>query len=518
MSYHRRNAYSSYYGSRGGSRGPADWLGLLALVCMLVCSVILLVRVLDAGVLTTALTVVFILVLVLLNGLHAFVQLPVRRSVAGKLICSVVALVLSAAMIFTSTAAGSFMKFLSNITSGGSAKTTVSVVVRADDKAETVNDTFGYTYGILEALDRENTDALLSHIEDGMGQVQTETFGTLPQLADALLNKQVDAIILNNSYFSVLKGTEGYQNFSKDTKVIYRFSIDNPDAEPIAPNANISREPFVVYCSGTDERVDYIPLNSRSDTNILAVVNPSTHQILLVSTPRDYYLTLPSKGQKDKLTHFGLYGIEESIKGLEQLYNVDVDYYARVHFAGLVGVIDALGGIDVNSDVAFNTVGMEVPDEDGSGNFHFAAYSFQQGLNHLDGRQALAFARERDTFDDGDMQRGRNQMLVIQGIVNKAASPAILKSYQDVLAAASDSIATNMPKEDIISLVKMQLQDMSGWNITTYGLAGENSADYCYSLGNDARYAVVLPNERMVATAQDLIQQVLRGETPVVNP
>lgn len=139
-------------------------------------------------------------------------------------------------------------------------------------------------------------------------------------------------------------------------------------------------------------------------------------------------------------------------------------------------------------------------------------------MNHLDGRQALAFARERDAFDDGDMQRGRNQMLVVQGIVNKAASPAILKSYQDVLAAASDSIATNMPKEDIISLVKMQLQDMSGWNITTYGLAGENSADYCYSLGNDARYAVVLPNEQMVATAQDLIQQVLRGETPTVNP
>lgn len=155
MSYRRRNAYSSYYGSRGGSRGLADWFGLLALLCMLVCSVILLVRVLGAGVLTTVLTVVLILVLVLLNGLHAFVQLPVRRNVAGKLICAVVALVLSAAMIFTSTAAGSLMKFLSNITSGGSAKTTTCVVVRADDPAETVNDTFGYTYGILETLDRE---------------------------------------------------------------------------------------------------------------------------------------------------------------------------------------------------------------------------------------------------------------------------------------------------------------------------------------------------------------------------
>ena len=170
MRHRRRNAYSSYYGSRGGSRGPADWLGLLALVCMLVCSVILLVRVLDAGVLTTVLTVVFILVLVLLNGLHAFVQLPVRRNVAGKLICSVVALALSAAMIFTSTAAGSFMKFLSNITSGGSSKTTVSVVVRADDKAETVNDTFGYTYGILEAMDRENVAAAALDGADDAGR------------------------------------------------------------------------------------------------------------------------------------------------------------------------------------------------------------------------------------------------------------------------------------------------------------------------------------------------------------
>lgn len=518
MSYRRKNAYSSYYGSRGGSRGLADWFGLLALLCMLVCSVILLVRVLTAGVLTTVLTVVLILVLVLLNGLHIFVQVPVRRSVAGKLICAVVALVLSAAMIFTSTAAGSLMKFLSNITSGGSARETTCVVVRSEDPAETINDTFGYTYGILETLDRENTDALLSHIEDGLGQVKTQTYGSPTQLADALLTHQVDAIILNSSYFSVLKSTDGYKDFSKQTRILYKFSVDREDPDPIAPNANISREPFVIYCSGTDERVDYIPLKSRSDTNILAVVNPSTHQILLVSTPRDYYLTLPSYGQKDKLTHFGLYGIEESIKGLEQLYNVDVSYYARVHFAGLVGVIDALGGIDVNSDVAFDTVGMEVPDENGSGEFHYASYSFQKGLNHLDGRQALAFARERDAFADGDMQRGRNQMLVIQGIIDKAASPSILKSYQDVLAAASDSIATNMPKEDIISLVKMQLQDMSGWTVTTYGLTGENSADYCYSLGSDARYAVVLPDQEMIATARNMIQQVLSGQTPSANP
>lgn len=321
----------------------------------------------------------------------------------------------------------------------------------------------------------------------------------------------MDAVILNNSYFSVLKGTEGYQSFSKDTKVIYRFSIDKADPEPIAPNANISREPFVVYCSGTDERVDYIPLNSRSDTNILAVVNPSTHQILLVSTPRDYYLPLPSYGQKDKLTHFGLYGIEESIKGLEQLYNVDVNYYARVHFAGLVGVIDAPGRHRRQFGCGLQHCGHGGARRGRQRQLPLRRLFLPEGRESPGWPPGAGLCRERDAFDDGDMQRGRNQMLVVQGIVNKAASPAILKSYQDVLAAASDSIATNMPKEDIISLVKMQLQDMSGWNITTYGLAGENSADYCYSLGNDARYAVVLPNEQMVATAQDLIQQVLPG-------
>lgn len=514
MSYRRRNAYSSYH---GGSRSLLDWLGLLVCLFMLVCSVILLVRVLQADVLSVGLCIAFIAVLLLLNGLHMWVQLPVRRNTLGKLICSVVALLLSVAMLLTSSAAGSFLSFLSNITSGGSTRDTTAVVVRQDDPAQSINDTFGYTYGILEVLDRENTDATLEHIQEGMGQVTLQLYGSPTQLADALLSGEVDVVIFNTGYFSLLKNTEGYEDFSQLTRVLYEYSLDTEDVEPIAPNANISREPFVVYCSGTDERLDYIPLKSRSDTNILAVVNPATHQILLVSTPRDYYLTMPSYGQPDKLTHFSLYGIDESIRGLEQLFDVDVRYYAKVHFAGLVGVVDALGGIDVNSDLAFDTVGMEVPNEDDTSQFHFESYSFTQGLNHLDGRQALAFARERSAFPSGDMQRGRNQMLVVKGLIDKAASPAILKSYQDVLAAASSCVATNMPQEDILSLVKMQLQDMSGWNITSYALTGQNSAGYCYTLGSGQRYAVVLPNEDMVNTARELIRQVLDGEVPTVS-
>ena len=502
-------------------RSGADWFGLVAFAVLVICSAVLVVRLISTKFLPTGQLPLAAGALLVLSGLHGWVQLPRREKTGGKIACGIVALVLAAAMLYGAVALGSVQHAITDVADKSVETDITCVIVNADDPAQSLDDVKGYRFGILEDRDTENTQSLLQQLQEKLGAAEHTAYASPALLTDALYDDQVGAILLNKGYIPLLEEQEGYADFSDRTRILYEYTTSKT-VEPTPSDTNapvdVTKDPFVVYCSGTDERVDYIPLNSRSDTNILAVVNPSTHQILLVSTPRDYYLPLPSYGQKDKLTHFGLYGIEESIKGLEQLYNVDVNYYARVHFAGLVGVIDALGGIDVNSDVAFNTVGMEVPDEDGSGNFHFAAYSFQKGVNHLDGRQALAFARERDAFDDGDMQRGRNQMLVVQGIVNKAASPAILKSYQDVLAAASDSIATNMPKEDIISLVKMQLQDMSGWNITTYGLAGENSADYCYSLGNDARYAVVLPNEQMVATAQDLIQQVLRGETPTVNP
>ena len=502
-------------------RSGADWFGLVAFAVLVICSAVLVARLISTKFLPTGQLLLAVGALLVLSGLHGWVQLPHREKTGGKIACGIVALVLAAAMLYGAVALGSVQHAITDVADKSVETDITCVIVNADDPAQSLDDVKGYRFGILEDRDTENTQSLLQQLQEKLGAAEHTAYASPALLTDALYDDQVGAILLNKGYIPLLEEQEGYADFSDRTRILYEYTtaktVQPTPADTNAP-VDVTKDPFVVYCSGIDARSSNINITSRSDVNILAVVNPTTRQILLVNTPRDYYLTLPSKGQKDKLTHFGLYGIEESIKGLEQLYNVDVDYYARVHFAGLVGVIDALGGIDVNSDVAFNTVGMEVPDEDGSGNFHFAAYSFQQGLNHLDGRQALAFARERDAFDDGDMQRGRNQMLVIQGIVNKAASPAILKSYQDVLAAASDSIATNMPKEDIISLVKMQLQDMSGWNITTYGLAGENSADYCYSLGNDARYAVVLPNERMVATAQDLIQQVLRGETPVVNP
>lgn len=183
-------------------------------------------------------------------------------------------------------------------------------------------------------------------------------------------------------------------------------------------------------------------------------MNPSTHKILLVNIPRDYYLPLPFNGEMDKLTHFSVYsdkGMDEPIEALNTLLGVKADYYARVNFSGLMDIVDALGGIDVTSPVDFTTVAMEMPNENGDGGYHDESFTFTEGVNHLNGREALAFSRERSAFAQGDVQRGRNQMAVLQAIIDKATSPAILSGYQDVLKAVSDSVLTNMPQQDILS-------------------------------------------------------------------
>ena len=268
----------------------------------------------------------------------------------------------------------------------------------------------------------------------------------------------------------------------------------------------------MVYCSGIDARDSDVNIKSKSDVNILAVINPQTHQILLINTPRDYYLPLAFNGELDKLTHAGLYGINESMNVLGNLYGVDVAYYVRVNFDGLVDIVDALGGIDVMSEYEFTSKRMEIPNEDGTG-YYFDSYSFSEGMNHLDGRAALAFSRERYSFAAGDIQRGKNQMAVIKAIVNKATSSSALSNYQKVLNAVSDAFITNMSYDDIAGLVKLQQKNMTGWNITSYSVYGDGGIDYTYS-GGEAY--VMYPDYDLVNNAQNLIQAVFNGEVPQV--
>ena len=264
----------------------------------------------------------------------------------------------------------------------------------------------------------------------------------------------------------------------------------------------ITTEPFVVYLSGVDNRGE-LTEDARSDVNILAVVNPVTKRVALVNTPRDYYVDLAGTDSKDKLTHAGLYGVETSMATLGDLYGIEVDHYVRINFAGFIDIVDALGGIDVYCDEAFTSVGSPG---------YYDPTDFEEGWNHLDGAAALAFARERHAFATGDIQRGINQMKVIDAMLDKIKSPALLTSYSRLLAAVSDNFVTSLSSNQITALVRMQLSDFAAWDIENYSVTGSSSSStHCYSAQGQKLY-VMKPDEDSVAGAQELIQSVLSGE------
>ena len=264
----------------------------------------------------------------------------------------------------------------------------------------------------------------------------------------------------------------------------------------------ITTEPFVVYLSGVDNRGE-LTEDARSDVNILAVVNPVTKRVALVNTPRDYYVDLAGTDSKDKLTHAGLYGVETSMETLGNLYGIEVDEYVRINFAGFIDIVDALDGIDVYSDYTFTSVGSPG---------YYDPTDFVEGWNHLDGKAALAFARERHAFATGDIQRGINQMKVIDAMLEKIKSPALLTNYSRLLAAVADNFVTSLSSGQIAALVRMQLSDFAAWDIENCSVTGSSSSStHCYSAQGQKLY-VMTPDEASVDAAKALIQSVLSGE------
>ena len=267
----------------------------------------------------------------------------------------------------------------------------------------------------------------------------------------------------------------------------------------------ITKEPFVIYLSGVDTRGE-LTEKARSDVNILAVVNPQTKQVALINTPRDYYVDLAGTNSKDKLTHAGLYGVETSMATLGNLYGVNVDQYLRINFAGFISIIDAVGGVDVYSDQAFTSVGSPG---------YYDPTTFAEGWNHLDGKSALAFARERHAFASGDIQRGINQMKVIDAMMNKIKSPTVLMSFSKLMDAVSDCFVTSLSQEQISALVRMQLASLSDWDIQSYAVTGTSGkSSQCYSAKGQSLY-VMKPDENSVNQAKELIASVLGGEGTV---
>lgn len=393
---------------------------------------------------------------------------------------------------------------ISNISGETTEVTQMAVYVKSDDAADSVEATAGYTYGILSSLDRENTDGAVAHLNSEFGtEVQTKEYAGLTELADGILNGEVNAMLLNSGYLSVYEDMDGYTDFSTKIKEVGTVDVESTiqsaeESTPIEPitTANGGKV-YTIYLSGIDTRGE-MTAKSRSDVNIIATVNTDTHEILLVSTPRDYFVPLSiSGGAPDKLTHAGIYGIDVCMDTLGMLYDIDINYYFRINFGGFVKVIDALGGITVNSDYDFDSK-------------NILGYHFNKGENYLNGEQALIFARERYAFQEGDRQRGKNQMEVIRGVVKKALSPEILTSYSSILSSLDGCFGTNITYEEIAQILQQQLTNGGDWTIVSYSVNGTGATEKPYSMSQKAY--VMVPDYNTVDKAKSLMEKVRNGE------
>lgn len=304
----------------------------------------------------------------------------------------------------------------------------------------------------------------------------------------------------------------GYSGFSPQLRQIAAYKIESvverkepqttvspegsPESADSSADAAVTDEIYTIYISGIDTRGD-MTASSLSDVNIILTVNTRTKQILMVSTPRDYYVPLSiSNGVPDKLTHAGIYGVNVCMDTLEMLYDIDINYYFRLNFGGFIKIIDALGGITINSDYDFDSKNV-------------AGYHFNKGENMVNGEAALAFCRERYSFSEGDRQRGRNQMAVIQGVVNKITSPELLKNYLSVMDSLEGCFETNIPYETISSLVKDQLDKGGSWEVLSYSADGTGDNQKPYSMSQTAY--VMVPDTATVDKARSLMQKVREG-------
>lgn len=369
----------------------------------------------------------------------------------------------------------------------------ISCIVLKDDPAQSIYDTKDYTFGILAANDRENTNKALAEVQAAIGkEPATIEYQDNDTLIDALYVKDVKVIVINEANRSPIE--EYYKTFSDDTRVLNTHKVETVIQEDEKLD-DITKTPFNVYLSGIDV-YGSIKATSRSDVNVIVTVNPNTKQILLTSTPRDYYVPLTvSNGIPDKLTHAGIHGVDCSIGTLENLYGIDIDYYVRVNFTSVRKIVDLLGGVKVYSDYDFTSDW---------------GPSFKKGYNQVNGKQALAFCRERHHFANGDYQRGRDHQHMIEAILNKAMSPDILPNYADLLKTASKNFQTNMSTKEITALAKMQLNDMSQWTIKYANAAGQGASKTTYSYQSRKLY-VCVPDYNSVAKITKRINKVLKA-------
>lgn len=470
----------------------------VVLTIQVIDSVALLFLLFKLGVVPTKYMIILVVVLALLALLMYFFMKPAKgkhavnaRQSIGKIISLALSIVLLIGSVYVAKGSSTLNKI-----SGADTKTVhYAILVLKDSKIDSLSDIKNESIEYnLQYDDKKDMNQIIAKAKQEQSSISyDETNDDYSKLADDLYNNTVHAILVNTAYNGMFEET--HENFANETKEIWSYEVDT-EVKSFAKDVDVTSKPFTIYISGIDT-YGKVSTVSRSDVNMIVTVNPKTKQILMSSIPRDYYVTLANKGKKDKLTHSGLAGPENTVKTMDNFLGIDINYYARVNFTSLITMVDALGGIDLDSDSSFST----------------GEYSFSKGVQHVNGKKALAFARERHAFGGGDNMRVKHQQDVLMAMLKKMMSPAIITNYTGVLNSIAGCFETNMSSDNITDLIQMQVNDMAQWTFTQKQFTGHGVMQTGGAYMPSTKLYYMIPDDSSVSENIAAIKAVLNGQT-----
>ncbi len=463
-------------------------ISILILIICILCLSIFSYRLFELDIIPTKyLIIIYIFLLLIIGGL--FYLIFSKKSNKIKIIAVLLIGLLSFSFIYISSYFNNTNKFFEN-THKDYDNLNYSIIVLKNSDYKKISDLKNLKISYID-------DSYTKDIRNKFKKIHynEQLSKDLSVISEELLDEKTNAIVLEESYLTL--AYEEIKDFKSNVKVIENFSIKAKVHKENNEEVSIN-EPFILYISGIDQYGNVNSVRGRSDVNQMVVVNPKTHHILLVNTPRDYYVKLyNTTGLKDKLTHAGIYGIDKSIKTLEEFYNIDINYYLRVNFNSLIRVVDVIGGINIYSDKEFIAHTNK-------------SVNVKKGWNTFNGEQALAYSRERYAYITGDHHRGENQQQVITVIIEKMTNSKVLISkYNSILNALDGTFQTDMSTNMITSFIKEQLSEMPKWQIDSIAVTGYNSSNYTYSMGSRLKLYVMEPDYNSVEKAKKKITEVL---------
>lgn len=479
-------------------------IGIVLSILLVVASFYLLYQLIKINVLPTKLLFLITIIFVLLDAIFALLLCYYTRAVVSKIICVVITLVLifgSCIGGFYISKTGSLLTNITNVTKH--AKNTVSVVVKQSSDIKNKSQLNGLSVGTLRTIGTQGSSKALTELsKDGIVMNQSE-YDSLSAMLEAFYNGEVDSIIINESSRSQILDMKSYADFDNNTRVVYQTSYKVENTDKANAVTDITSKPFNVLISGSDTRGGFDE-NGRSDVIMVATINPKTSTILLTSVPRDFYVTTACdvadgcmQGALDKITHTGIHGTNTTKRTVEQLLGVEINYTFKVGFDTVTDLVDALGGVDVYVEPGYAVTNQY--------------FSVHEGVNHLNGHDALEYARERYAYTEGDRQRTKNQQQVLMGIVNEATKPSVITKYASIMDAMANTFSTTMSNEEISDLIKYQINNNPKWKMEQYMVDGTGDTLMCAELGDAA--SVMVPDQSTVKMAKDKINAVLAGKS-----